>query len=137
MRLLYRKHIFYLRLSFVTFGPGSKILHKRYWWLSEKTPLFAKITCNIILCTVHVVGLYPNIPHDEGLSDLRKQLNLRRDFNTSRSWGNRTSRTKVFLKNNILTLKEKTLKQKCDTAISTEFALPYSILLMAGLEEEI
>ena len=28
----------------------------------------------IILCTVDVVGLYPNIPHEEGLSALRKRL---------------------------------------------------------------
>ena len=103
----------------------------------KKLRSFPKLPDNIILCTVHVVGLYPNIPHDEGLSDLSKRLNLGRDFNTSRSWGNRTSRTKVFLKNNILTFKEKTLKQKWDTAISTEFALLYSILLMAGSEEEI
>ena len=26
----------------------------------------------IILCTMDVVGLYPNIPHEEGLSALRK-----------------------------------------------------------------
>ena len=32
---------------------------------------------DIILCTVDVVGLYPNIPHDEGLSSLRKRLDLR------------------------------------------------------------
>ena len=33
----------------------------------------------IILCTVDVVGLYPNIPHDEGMSVLRKQLDLRQE----------------------------------------------------------
>ena len=34
---------------------------------------------NIILCIVDVVGLYPNIPHDEGLSALRKRLDLRQE----------------------------------------------------------
>ena len=29
---------------------------------------------DIILCTIDVVGLYPNIPHDEGLIALRKSL---------------------------------------------------------------
>ena len=33
-----------------------------------------KLPDNIILCTVDVVGLYPNISHDEGLPTLRKQL---------------------------------------------------------------
>ena len=30
---------------------------------------------NSLLCTMDVVGLYPNIPHDKGLSALRKRLN--------------------------------------------------------------
>ena len=33
-----------------------------------------KLADNIILCTVDVVGLYPNIPREEGLSALRKRL---------------------------------------------------------------
>ena len=32
---------------------------------------------NSMLCTMDVVGLYPNIPHEEGLSALRKRLNER------------------------------------------------------------
>ena len=30
LQLLYGKHIFFFRFSFAAFGPGSKILHKRY-----------------------------------------------------------------------------------------------------------
>ena len=33
-----------------------------------------KLPDNIILCTVDVVGLYPIIPHEVGLSALRKRL---------------------------------------------------------------
>ena len=29
---------------------------------------------DVILCTIDVVGLYPNIPHDEGLTAMRKTL---------------------------------------------------------------
>ena len=36
-----------------------------------------KLPVYIILCTVDVVGLYPNIPHEEGLSALRKRLDNR------------------------------------------------------------
>ena len=36
-----------------------------------------KLPDNIILCAVDVVGLYPNIPHEEGLSALRKRLDNR------------------------------------------------------------
>ena len=36
-----------------------------------------KLPDGIILCTMDVVGLYPNIPHEEVLSALRKQLETR------------------------------------------------------------
>ena len=36
-----------------------------------------KLPGNIILCTVDVVVLYPNIPHEKGLSALRKRLDNR------------------------------------------------------------
>ena len=36
-----------------------------------------KLPGNIILCTVDAVGLYPNIPHEEGLSAIRKRLDNR------------------------------------------------------------
>ena len=40
---------------------------------------------DIILCTVDIVGLYPNIPHDEGLSALCKGLDLRQKKDVSTS----------------------------------------------------
>ena len=36
-----------------------------------------KLPGNTILCMVDLVGLYPNILHEEGLSALRKQLDNR------------------------------------------------------------
>ena len=40
-----------------------------------------KLPSDIILCTVDVVGLYPNIPHEEGLPALRKRLdNLKEKY---------------------------------------------------------
>ena len=90
---------------------------------------------NIILCTVDVVGLYPNIPHEEGLSALRKRLDLRQEKDVTTS--TLVELVEVVLKNNIFTFKEKTLKQKQGTAIGTKFAPPYSMLFMGELEEEI
>ena len=43
----------------------------------------------------------------------------------------------VVLKNNIFKYGKRTLKQKRWTAMETKFALSYSILFMAELEEEI
>ena len=34
---------------------------------------------DIILCTVDVLGLYPNISHEQGLCALRKRLDLRQE----------------------------------------------------------
>ena len=90
---------------------------------------------DIILCTVDVVGLYPNIPHEDGLYALRKRLDLRQEKDVTTS--TLVELAEVVLKSNIFTFKEKTLKQKRGTAIGTKFAPPYSILFMAELEEEI
>ena len=73
-----------------------------------------------ILCTKDVVGLYPNIPHGEGLASLCRFLE---------TMGNKLilSNTlmelaEVVLKNNIFEFDEKTFKQKHGTAIGTKFA---------------
>ena len=31
---------------------------------------------NLIICAIDVVGIYPNIPHEEGLLAIRKALSL-------------------------------------------------------------
>ena len=90
---------------------------------------------HIILCTVDVVGLYPNIPHKGAC------LLLGRD------WINRKEKyistdtlcdlSEVVLKNNIFKFSKKIFKQKRGAAIGTKFAPPYSILFMAELEEAI
>ena len=38
----------------------------------RKTASLPALPDDIFLCTIDVVGLYPNIPHDEGLKALRK-----------------------------------------------------------------
>ena len=55
----------------------------------------------------YILMLAYNIPHDEGLSALRKQLDLRqeKDITTSKL----VEFNEVVLKNNIFTFKEKTL----------------------------
>ena len=88
-----------------------------------------------ILCTGDVIGLYPNIPHDEGLSALRKRLDLKQEKDVTTS--TLVELAEVVLKNNIFTFMEKTLKQKHGTAIDTKFSPLYSILFMAELEVEI
>ena len=82
-----------------------------------------------------VVGFYPNIPHDEGFSALRKRLNDRdkKDVSTDTL----VELAELVLKNNIFNFNEKNLQQKRGTAIETKFAPPYIILFMAELEEKV
>ena len=42
-----------------------------------------KLPGGIILCTMYVAGLYPNILHEEGLSALRKRLETRKEKHVS------------------------------------------------------
>ena len=94
-----------------------------------------KLPQGAILCTVDVVGLYPNIPHREGLTSLRRVLELR--DNKQILSETLVELAEIVLKNNIFQFDEKTFKQVRGTAIGTKFAPPYAILFMADLEEKI
>ena len=88
----------------------------------------------MILCTIDVVGLYPNISHWEDLASLCKFLKTRDNkqilIDTS------AELAEIVLKNNIFESDEKTFKQKCETAIGMKFAPPSAFLLMDDLEEK-
>ena len=43
----------------------------------SKLKSLGKLPQGAILCTIDIVGLYPNIPHSEGLNSLRRFLELR------------------------------------------------------------
>ena len=88
-----------------------------------------------ILCTMNVVGLYPNIQHDEGLAFLKDFLDSRVDKQVTTDA--LTELGELVLKNNIFEFSDKTYKQIRVTAIGTKFAPPYAILFMAALEEKI
>ena len=82
-----------------------------------------------------LVGLYPNIPHEEVLSALRKRLDNRMEKYISSD--TLCNLLELVLKKNILNFGKKTLKQKRGTAIGTKFLPPYCILFEAELEEEV
>ena len=88
-----------------------------------------------ILCTIDAVGLYPNIPHDEGLAFLKDFLESRVDKQVTTD--TLIELTELILKNNIFEFSDKTYKQIRGTTIGTKFAPPYAVLFMAALEEKI
>ena len=81
-----------------------------------------------------VVGLYPNIPHGEGLASLRRFLETR--DNKQISSDTLTELSEVVLKNNIFEFDENIFKQKRGTAIGTKLAPPYTILFWQILRKK-
>ena len=82
-----------------------------------------------------VVGLYPNISHEEDSSALRKRRETRKEKYLLTD--TIIDLAEVVLKNNIFAFRKNTLKQKRGTAIGTKIAPLYSILFLAELEEKI
>ena len=101
----------------------------------NKIKKIGKLPEGAILCTMDVVGLYPNIPHGEGLASLYKFLETRE--NKQISSDTLAELAEIVLKNNIFEFDENTFKQKRGTAIGTKFVPPYAILFMADLEEKL
>ena len=75
-----------------------------------------EIPDNALLCTADVVGLYPNIPHGEGLEAISKALNSRQS--PSISTESLVSLGKLVLENNVFEFDCKVYRQKIVTAIN-------------------
>ena len=101
----------------------------------NKIKKIGKLPEGAILCTIDVAGLYPNIPHGEGLVSLYKFLETREKKQFSSD--TLAEIAEIVLKNNIFQFDEKTFKQKRGTDIGTKFAPPYAILYMADLEKKL
>ena len=76
---------------------------------SNRLRSLGKLPQRAILCTIDVVGLYPNIPHSEVLTSLRRVLELR--DNKQISSDTLIELAEIMLKNNVFQFDEKTFKQ--------------------------
>ena len=90
---------------------------------------------DLISCTIDVVGLYPNIPHEEGLMAFRRALDTRKDKTISTN--SLIELAECVLKNNVFEHDKSVFKQLRGTAIGTEMAPPYAITSMDSLEKDI
>ena len=88
---------------------------------------------NVILCTIDVVGLYPNIPHEEGLAAIKEALDKREDKSISTE--SILELAECVLKN-VFEHNEMFYKQLRGTAIGTKMAPPYAVVFMGKLEED-
>ena len=88
---------------------------------------------DVIMCSIDVVGLYPNILHDEGLIEARRVLDLRK--NKIISTESLIELAECVLKNNIFEHNLSFYKQLRGTAIGTKMAPSYAIIFIFDLEE--
>ena len=102
--------------------------------LLERLKEIGNIPENAILVSFDVVGLYPHIPHDEGVEAMRYYLSDRMVQNVSTE--SLCHLAKIVLENNFFEFGKKKFKQKLGTAIGTKFAPPYANLFMVRLEED-
>ena len=98
-----------------------------------KLASFPTLPDNVILCTVDVMSLHPNIPHDEGLIAMRNALDLRKDKRTSTE--SLIKLAECVLKNYIFEYNLSFYKQLSETAIGTKMAPPYAVIFLGDLEE--
>ena len=101
----------------------------------RKIKELGQLSQGTILCTIEVVGIYPNIPHYRGLAFLKEFLDSRVDKQVTID--TLTKLAGVVLKNNIFEFSDKSYKQICGTTIGTKFASPYAVFFMTALEENI
>ena len=110
----------------------SRTLKIRMTFLSKLASL-PPLPDNVILCPIDVVGLYPNIPHAEGLIAMLKALDLRKDKRISTE--SLIELAECVLKNNSFQHDLSFYKQLRGTAIDTKMAPPYVIIFLGDLEE--
>ena len=79
-----------------------------------------------ILCTVDVVGLYPSIPHEEGLEALKEVLERRGDKTISTD--TLLELAHVVLKNNFFEFNDDFYQQLRGTALGIKCTPSYAIL---------
>ena len=89
---------------------------------------------NALLVTVDAVGLYPSIPHQDGLDALSIKLEQREDKKISTE--DLLEMAQFVLKNNYFEFNSKVKQQVSGTAIGTKFAPPYACIFMDRMETE-
>ena len=100
---------------------------------------FGDIPENAIICTMDVVGLYPHIPHAEGLESMKvivEDFQSKFDVNeVSVTAEDLVILAKVILDNNYFEFDNNIYRQKLGTAIGTRFAPSFANMFMSRLED--
>lgn len=87
-----------------------------------------------IICTMDVVGLYPHIPHEEGLLYMKETIEEFVDKFKLEVPVDLVEIAKLILQNNYFEFDDKIYRQKLGTAIGTKFAPSFANIFMSKLE---
>ena len=93
-----------------------------------------KVLDNATLVTADVVGLYPSIPHNEGVEVLMKQLD--NFYDKSIPTEDLLKMAKFVLKNKYFEFDSNVKHQISGTAIDRKFASPYACIYMDYMEKQ-
>ena len=88
-----------------------------------------------LLCTIDGVGLYPSIPHGEGLEAIRRVLDRRIVHEVATE--TIVELASLILEKNYFKVNDRVFRQKLGTAIGTKFAPAYANLFMNRLGERL
>ena len=100
----------------------------------EKLKSLGKVPDNAILVTADVVGLYPSIPHEQGLKTLYEALEKREKKLIPSS--DLKQMAEFVLKNNYFEFNTQIKRQISGTAIGTKFAPSYACIFMDRVESD-
>ena len=100
----------------------------------EKIKNISTLPENAILVTADVAGLYPSIPHQAGLSALKKALENRsvKIIPTE----NPIKMAEFVLRNNFCEFNNQVFRQISGTAIGTKFAPPYACIYIERVGQD-
>ena len=99
----------------------------------QKLENLGHIPSTAILCTIDVIGLYPHIPHGEGLEALLRAFSK---AECELPVEDLVSPARLILENNYFEFDEKIFRQKLGTAIGTKFAPGFANIFMGYLKEK-
>jgi hypothetical protein len=102
------------------------LLRKLEEWKNETIPE------DVFPVSIDVVGLYTNIPHDEGLETFKKALDKREDKTVTTEL--LSEMLSIVLKTNIFKFNEKLFLQKIGTAMGTRVASTYANIFMEKID---
>jgi hypothetical protein len=91
-----------------------------------------KIPSNSFPISVDVVGLYTNIPHNEGINSLKEALDKRKNAEVSSDF--LVKLLSLVLKHNIFQFNGKLFQQQIGTAMGTRVATTMANIFMASID---